>query len=294
MLLGIYSPFNRLPLRARTGTSTAGASFAFSPGNYDCPGWSHMIWQDKASAASPEIGYPSGYYGRGFKLPLGLSSSSTKLQFLSGMSSLISLAATGTGIRAKPGSGTASITISANGVCGLVVSGIGAATFTISASADVVAILQAQGLATITITAEGDTLEGLGWPEGTATITLSGTAEPRALGWMEGTTDIQTELTAPAVAGEVWRSLAASFNESGTMGELVNASGAGGNPWIAEIENNINAQEAMRVILSVLAGKVSGAGSDTIIFRDINDATDRVTADVDGTGNRTNVEINVS
>lgn len=294
MLKGNYSPFNRLPISFRTGTTAAGASFAFSPGNYQLSGWSHMIWQDGASAGLPEIGYPSGYYGRGFKLPLGLSSSTTKLQFLSGMSALVSLGGTATGIRAYPGIGTAVITITGSAGGGLVKSGVGSATITISATADILAILLAEGLATITLSASADTLEAIGWPTGSATITLTGEAEPMAIGWMEGTTDIQTTLTAPAIASEVWNAIASSFNESGTMGELLNASGAGGNPWIAEIENNVNAQEAIKIILSALAGKVSGAGTGTITFRDVNDTADRITASVDGTGNRTNVELDVS
>ncbi len=46
----------------------------------------------------------------------------------------------------------------------------------------------------------------------------------------------------------------------------------------------------MRVV-GVWCGKVSGAGSGTEVFRDVNDTTDRVTATVDETGNRTAITL---
>ena len=151
MLLGNYSAFNRGPLRFRAGTTTAGASFAFTYGNYNPPGWSHMIWQDGDSAAKPHIGYPSGYYGRGWKMPLGLSSTATKLQFLSGISALISFGGSATGIWAKLGSGSALLTIIAGGSGGLIVPGEGSADIVFSAQADILAQLLAGGSALLTI-----------------------------------------------------------------------------------------------------------------------------------------------
>lgn len=52
--------------------------------------------------------------------------------------------------------------------------------------------------------------------------------------------------------------------------------------------------EAMRIILAALAGKLSGAPSGPIAIRDINDTKDRITATVDGSGNRTAITIDVS
>jgi hypothetical protein len=50
----------------------------------------------------------------------------------------------------------------------------------------------------------------------------------------------------------------------------------------------------MRLFASVLLGKVSGAGTETEVFRDINDTKDRVTATVDAQGNRTNIDRDAS
>jgi hypothetical protein len=53
-------------------------------------------------------------------------------------------------------------------------------------------------------------------------------------------------------------------------------------------------EEALKLCASVLAGKVSGAGTNTITFRAVDDSKDRVVATVAGEGNRTSVTIDVT
>jgi hypothetical protein len=55
----------------------------------------------------------------------------------------------------------------------------------------------------------------------------------------------------------------------------------------AIVESGMTVQQALRFYNAVLMGKVSGAGTGTEVFRDINDTKDRVTATVDASGNRT-------
>jgi hypothetical protein len=165
-----------------------------------------MIWQDGANESLPYIGYPSGYAGLGWKLPLCVNTSLSVIYgLLSGQTAVVTVSGSGTGSPARPGSGSATITITAGGTAGLVVAGEGAATLTLSALGEIVAQLAAEGAATITISAEGDTLEAIGWPEGTSTITLTGSAIPMAIGFMEGTTDWPTETyTVDDIAEAVW------------------------------------------------------------------------------------------
>jgi hypothetical protein len=59
--------------------------------------------------------------------------------------------------------------------------------------------------------------------------------------------------------------------------------------WQHVIEAGMTAEEFLRIMLSVLAGKVSGAGSGTESFRDVADAKNRVVSTVDTEGNRTAV-----
>ncbi len=55
----------------------------------------------------------------------------------------------------------------------------------------------------------------------------------------------------------------------------------------AGVETSWTVRQALRIILSALAGKVSGAGTTTIVFRDQADSKDRISATVDSSGNRT-------
>lgn len=50
-------------------------------------------------------------------------------------------------------------------------------------------------------------------------------------------------------------------------------------------------EEAMKLSLAALAGKVSGAGTTTVIFRSADDAKDRITATVDNNGNRSAITL---
>lgn len=55
------------------------------------------------------------------------------------------------------------------------------------------------------------------------------------------------------------------------------------------IESNLTLREALKLIVAASAGKVSGAATNTITIRDINDSKNRIVATVDSYGNRTAV-----
>lgn len=57
----------------------------------------------------------------------------------------------------------------------------------------------------------------------------------------------------------------------------------------AGVETGWTLRQAMRIVLSVLAGKASGLETTTAVYRDMADAKNRVTATVDANGNRTAV-----
>lgn len=61
-----------------------------------------------------------------------------------------------------------------------------------------------------------------------------------------------------------------------------------------DIETGYSMRESLRLILSALAGKLSGAGTTTISIRDVNDTVDRIIATVDSNGNRSNVTKDVN
>lgn len=60
------------------------------------------------------------------------------------------------------------------------------------------------------------------------------------------------------------------------------------------VEGAYTLRQAMRLVLAASAGKLSGAGTSSITIRDINDTTNRITAAVDGDGNRSVVTKDVT
>lgn len=61
------------------------------------------------------------------------------------------------------------------------------------------------------------------------------------------------------------------------------------NDLLNDIEGTYDHRDAMRLLLAVLVGKVTGAGTGTERFRDIADTKDRIISVVDSQGNRSNV-----
>jgi hypothetical protein len=60
------------------------------------------------------------------------------------------------------------------------------------------------------------------------------------------------------------------------------------------VETSWTLRQAMRIILSAMAGKASGLGTTTAAFRDMADAKSRISATVDSNGNRTAVTLDAT
>jgi hypothetical protein len=58
------------------------------------------------------------------------------------------------------------------------------------------------------------------------------------------------------------------------------------------VEGAITLKQALRLLLAVTTGKVTGGGTTTITFRDTADGTNRVVATVDSNGNRSAITLN--
>jgi hypothetical protein len=76
--------------------------------------------------------------------------------------------------------------------------------------------------------------------------------------------------------------------------------GGGGNSptpaeiWSHLIEGGLTAEQMMRIMSAVLAGKLSGGAGPTVAIRDLADTKNRIVATVDANGNRTAVSIDPS
>jgi len=64
--------------------------------------------------------------------------------------------------------------------------------------------------------------------------------------------------------------------------------------WGKQIEGTYTAEQVLRLMASVLGGKLTGAGTGYEVFRDLSDTKDRITATVDNSGNRTAIALDVS
>ena len=60
------------------------------------------------------------------------------------------------------------------------------------------------------------------------------------------------------------------------------------------VETGWTIRQILRVLSAVLGGKMSGGGTSTVVFRNVTDAKDRVTATVDSNGNRTALTIDAT
>ena len=138
-----------------------------------------------------------------------------------------------TGERGLNGVGTATITINGSGVGGLIAGGVAAATITINGSASIFAAIAGEATATITISGSGSTA-AIGHSVASGTVNIDGALISYGIGWMEATSDYGNDLTPDNLAAAVWNAIAADFNDSGTMGQKMNAAGTAGDPWTAD------------------------------------------------------------
>lgn len=109
-------------------------------------------------------------------------------------------------------------------------------------------------------------------------------------------TDIQNRLPAALVGGRIDASVgamaanvltaAATAADFGT--EIADAI------WDEVMEGTRTARQFMRGWASALLGKLSGGGTATEVFRDIDDTKDRITATVDASGNRSAITLDLT
>lgn len=127
---------------------------------------------------------------------------------------------------------------------------------------------------------------------GSGTITLTSGSLP---GDMFCNITLCGDLTPTNIAAAVWESLASSYNNTGSMGEIMNNMGAATDPWTVVLEGTYTAGDIIKLLSAAIVGKSDiinlGGGIATIIFRDINDTENRITATLQNS-ERTQVILN--
>lgn len=152
----------------------------------------------------------------------------------------------------------------------LVVSATGSATVTFTTTGNAAAALSAPGSSSVTFTAGPSTLGAIIDALASASVTFSTSATPRAVGYLAGDVLPYATLSPENMAIAVWERI---------------------------LEAGYSAQECMRILTAVAAGKTDitdlGGGSATVVFRNLADTKDRVDADMTGS-ERTSVTLDVS
>jgi hypothetical protein len=171
-------------------------------------------------------------------------------------------------------------------VVSMVASALGEATTSANLNAALGLSGSAAGVAT-----NNAIISALAWAIGQADGEATATLVSYATGQLQGNITPFTELSPEGLAAAVWNSLLINYQDAGTAGNALTNAGAGGNPWSAIIENGMTAEEVLRVMASVLAGKVSGAGTGTETFVGLDGVTNRVISSVDNDGNRSSVTV---
>lgn len=108
---------------------------------------------------------------------------------------------------------------------------------------------------------------------------------PVCYAYAEASVRIGAAPSAEDIRSAVWGSDAVLNNLTGSMGALLNAAGAGGNPWIATIVGSYTAEQIMRLMAAYIAGNTTGQATAPV-YRSITDTKDVITGTVDANGNR--------
>lgn len=168
-------------------------------------------------------------------------------------------------------------------------SGTGSMTFT-STGANLRLTVGLSGTATITMDSPGANLRLTIGLSGTGSWTFTGSASLAMIVPFSGTGTVCTLTGTSDLKGLL--SLSGSWTPFTELSpeNLANA------VWQYLVEGNYTAEQAMRLLTAVAAGKTTivdlGGGLAEVTFRDINDTVDRVVADMDNS-ERTNVTLDL-
>lgn len=244
-----------------SGVRIIGATVSNSGYPYSAPGnWCFTSTRRNLTAGeginTDKAGIPDGYRNQyAWLQPQKAGAIASRNQIFGDGEATASIAGGVNGEATLAGTGT--LTGTGALIISMVAALTGSGTIT---DADIVGYLQLAA----TLAGEGD-LAGAATAIGHAAAALSGSGDADGLATALGT--LAAEIT--------------------VTGDLLTTANVGDAVWAVLIEAGLTAQQAMRVIAAATAGKVSGAETATITFRNaVADNADRIVATV-SSGNRT-------
>lgn len=126
-------------------------------------------------------------------------------------------------------SGDSTVTITVNPADGqLIVSAVGSTSITFNLAANLAGALSASGSTSFSFTVNNATLGAIVDAVGATLVQFSASATPRATGNLSGDITPFTELSPQSLSAAVWETIAADFNDPGTMGNKLNLASSGG------------------------------------------------------------------
>lgn len=213
--------------------ASSGEYASVSQGNNHMTGRNRNFFADDNASISNLSSFPSGArHPQAWVMPQkagGLSSrNNTKVSIIS----------SGAGQIGKPLSGTSTITIDAFGLGGLIVSGSGSSTISITPSGSIAGVILGGGETVINITVPDAAISSVASLSGLSSVVMTATGSVLGIASISGISTNETEFSATALANAVWTAAAATYNDTGTMGEKLNDAGSAGNPWAALLAAN--------------------------------------------------------
>jgi hypothetical protein len=283
-LIGNFSVLNKSCATFTNGTATAGAYAGNTRSNANTE-----IDRITQSGFFPAItSIPDGY-------PLGDAYTTPRSSGGIGASTSLSGALTNTGNLAGGLNAVAPLTALGqftNAEGRLVVQAVAALTAAISttnAALELLACFSAGLSGSISVNA---TIQAIQILEAEADLTGSGVITNAQLGAIISM--VANPTASVTISTGILKALGALESDIGGPVELSPAGLAAALLDDNDIETGYSMREALRIILTAMGGKVSGAGTSTITFRNVTDDKDRIVATVDNDGNRSVVTLDVS
>lgn len=277
-LIGNYSVLNKTAGRWIAGSAVAGASVAQCQSNAAKPSdWRKRAMPDRAGGTGTILQYaakPRGYSPQGSWGLANRAGGVSSVNQANGSSTAVATLVAGRNI-----SGTAAGTCTVTGTGKLVVAvaatAAGSCTVTGTLTGKGTIAATAAGTSTASATIANGAAMAVGTAAGTSTATASVSGVAHVAGTIAGTsTATMVRYAIGHIAGE---STTASELSPTNLAEAVMS---------AIVESGLSLREATQAILAASAGLVTITGP-TVTFRDVADTKDRITATVDGSGNRT-------
>jgi hypothetical protein len=254
-LIGNYSLLNRTVYRQFTG--------GISSGYIECTNPNGALKNRFLGGFNPKNGMFTGYLPpMSFVMPMKPGAMGSFVQANGNILSTFAQMYAGLNIE---GTSLASITVTnaqLDQIVALVASGL---ISIVSTNGGLSAAVGMDALTSLNLTVSSAQLGGIFDVSASGTVSLTPIATLTALAYMD------------ALAGG-----ATPLSPEGLAASLLDNN---------DIETGYSMRESLRLILSALSGKVSGAGGSVISIRDVNDTIDRIIATVDSNGNRSSIII---